>query len=69
MAEQLSLTILLSSAKAGPGREVEQEQEEISLNHVVRLSLCSAVQFSDNSACKSKSGPPFVGLLIRRTKS
>ena len=33
--------LLLSNSKAGPGREVKQEQEEISRNHVPRLFLGS----------------------------
>ena len=40
-AEKNSLKILLSSAQAGPGRKVKQEQEEISRNHVPRLFLGS----------------------------
>ena len=40
-AEKKSLQILLSSTKAGPGRKVKQEQEEISRNHVPRLFLSS----------------------------
>ena len=41
--EIYSLQILLSRTKAGPGRTVkqEQEQEEISPNHVQRLNLIS----------------------------
>ena len=37
--EIYSLQILLSRTKAGPGRTVKQEQEEISPNHVQRLNL------------------------------
>ena len=37
--EIYSLQILLSRTQAGPGREVKQEQEEISPNHVQRLNL------------------------------
>ena len=33
-AENMSLQILLNSTQAGPGRKVEQEQEEISPNNV-----------------------------------
>ena len=33
-SEKKSLQILLSRTKAGPGRKVKQEQEEISRNHV-----------------------------------
>ena len=33
--------MLLSRTKAGPGRTVQQEQEEISQNHVQRLNLIS----------------------------
>ena len=40
-AEKKSLQILLSSTQAGPGRNVKQEQEEISRNHVPRLFLGS----------------------------
>ena len=43
-AEKKSLQILLSSTKAGPGRKVKQEQEEISRNHVPRLFLGSVAE-------------------------
>ena len=43
-AEKKSLQILLSSTQAGPGRNVKQEQEEISRNHVPRLFLGSVVK-------------------------
>ena len=39
--EIYSLQIVLSRTKAGPGRTVKQEQEEISPNHVQRLNLIS----------------------------
>ena len=39
--EIYSLQILLSRTKAGPGRTVEQDQEEISPNHVLKLNLIS----------------------------
>ena len=35
------MQILLSSTQAGPGRTVNQEQEEISPNHMQRLNLIS----------------------------
>ena len=40
-AEKKSYQILLSSTQAGPGRKVQQEQEENSRNHVPRLFLGS----------------------------
>ena len=40
-AEKKFLQILLSSTQAGPDRKVEQEQEELSRNHVLRLFLGS----------------------------
>ena len=43
IAEKKSLKILLSSTRAGPGRKVKQEQEEISRNHVPRLFLGSVL--------------------------
>ena len=42
--EIYSLQILLSRTKAGQGRTVKQEQEEISPNHIQRINLVS-VQF------------------------
>ena len=41
--EIYSLQILLSTTKAGPGRTVKKEQEEISPNHVQRLNLISVL--------------------------
>ena len=41
--EIYSLQILLSRTKAGPGRTVKQEREEISSNHVQRVNLISVV--------------------------
>ena len=37
--------MLLSSTQAGPGRKVEQEQEEIYRNHVPRLFLGSVFSY------------------------
>ena len=68
-AEKKSLQILLSRTQAGPGRNVKQEQEEISRNHVPRLFLgsvdtnfltCCIILFSDR--CQSNH-QCCVGLL------
>ena len=44
-AEKKSLQIVLSSAQAGPGRKVKQEQEEMSRNHVPILFIGSVSHF------------------------
>ena len=68
-AEKKSLQILLSSTQAGPGRNVKQEQEEISRNHIQRLFLSSVPRNKVYSVSgrhwpsNSDSGPFSVRLL------
>ena len=45
--ELYSLQILLSRTQAGPGKTVNQEQEEISPNHVKRLNLIFVLGFRE----------------------
>ena len=42
------MQILLSSTQVGPGRQVKQEQEEISRNHEPRLFLSSVMKKVQN---------------------